>query len=253
MTFNNRKQHIPDTTDKNNHRMDTNEFRRQAHLMVDWMADYIENIEDYPVKSNVEPRQIYNQLPASPPQNGESMDKIFADFQTIILPGITHWQSPNFFAYFPANSSYPSILGEMLTATMGAQCMNWETSPAAAELEERVMNWLKEMTGLPSGWEGVIQDSASSSTLAAILSARERASGYTLNDQGYTGKEKFRIYCSTETHSSVDKAVKIAGLGRGNLRKIGVDSTFAMDPVSLEQQIVQDMSYIFALIEAMTG
>jgi aromatic-L-amino-acid decarboxylase len=228
--------------------MDANEFRHQAHLMVDWMADYLENIENYPVKANIEPGQIYDQLPLSPPQAGESMDKIFTDFQTIILPGITHWQSPNFFAYFPANSSYPSILGEMLTAALGAQCMIWETSPAATELEERVMNWLKEMTGLPTNWEGVIQDSASSSTLAAILSARERASGYTLNDQGYTGKEKFRIYCSTETHSSVDKAVKIAGLGRSNLRKIGVDKNFAMNPVSLEQQIVQDLSNDFTPI-----
>lgn len=228
--------------------MEPNEFRRQAHLMVEWMADYLENIEDYPVKANVEPGQIYDQLPTSPPQSGESMDNIFADFQSIILPGITHWQSPNFFAYFPANSSYPSILGEMLTAAMGAQCMIWETSPAAAELEERVMNWLKEMTGLPPKWEGVIQDSASSSTLAAILSAREKASGYTLNDQGYTGKEKFRIYCSTETHSSVDKAVKIAGLGRGNLRKIGVDNNYAMNPESLEQQIVQDISNDFTPI-----
>lgn len=228
--------------------MDANEFRRQAHLMVDWMADYIENIENYPVKANVEPGQIYDQLPTSPPKTGESMDTIFADFKKIILPGITHWQSPNFFAYFPANSSYPSILGEMLTAAMGAQCMIWETSPAAAELEERVMNWLKEMTGLPPNWQGVIQDSASSSTLAAILSARERASGYLLNDQGYTGKEKFRIYCSTETHSSVDKAVKIAGLGRVNLRKIGVDNTFAMNPVALEQQIVHDLSNDFTPI-----
>src|ERR1035437_5305085 len=144
--------------------MDANEFRRQAHLMVDWMADYLENIENYPVKANVEPRQIYDQIPSSPPQAAAPMDNIFADFQRIIRPGITHWQSPNFFAYFPANSSYPSILGEMLTAAVGAQCMIWETSPAAAELEERVMNWLKEMTGLPSNWEGVIQDSASSST-----------------------------------------------------------------------------------------
>ena len=222
--------------------MDVNEFRRQAHKMADWMADYFENIENLPVKSQVEPLHIYNQLPSSPPVQCESMDIIFEDFKNIILPGITHWQSPNFFAYFPANSSYPSILGEMLTAALGSQCMVWETSPAAAELEEITMNWLKEMIGLPSQWEGVIQDSASSSTLAAILSARERASGYSINDLGFTTREKFRIYCSTETHSSVDKAVKIAGLGKSNLKKIGVDKNFAMNPEALEQTIIQDMS-----------
>ena len=222
--------------------MDANEFRRQAYLMVDWMADYLETIENLPVKSQVEPHEIYNQLPSSPPESSESMETIFEDFKNIILPGITHWQSPNFFAYFPANNSYPSILGEMLTAALGSQCMIWETSPAAAELEEVTMNWLKEMTGLPSHWEGVIQDSASSATLAAILSARERASEFNINEQGFTSKEKFRIYCSTETHSSIDKAVKIAGLGRTNLKKIGVDKNFAMNPEALEQVIVQDMA-----------
>jgi len=222
--------------------MDANEFRRQAYLMVDWMADYLETVENLPVKSQVEPHEIYNQLPSSPPESSESMETIFEDFKNIILPGITHWQSPNFFAYFPANNSYPSILGEMLTAALGSQCMIWETSPAAAELEEVTMNWLKEMTGLPSHWEGVIQDSASSATLAAILSARERASEFNINEQGFTSKEKFRIYCSTETHSSIDKAVKIAGLGRTNLKKIGVDKNFAMNPEALEQVIVQDMA-----------
>jgi aromatic-L-amino-acid decarboxylase len=222
--------------------MDANEFRRQAYRMVDWMADYLETVEKLPVKSQVEPRQIYNQLPVSPPVQSESMDTIFDDFKNIILPGITHWQSPNFFAYFPANNSYPSILGEMLTAAMGSQCMIWETSPAAAELEEVTMNWLKEMTGLPKQWDGVIQDSASSSTLAAILAARESASGFEINEHGFTGREKQRIYCSTETHSSIDKAVKIAGLGRINLKKIGVDQHFAMNTETLEQSIVQDLS-----------
>jgi aromatic-L-amino-acid decarboxylase len=222
--------------------MDAKEFRRQAYLMVDWMADYIENVEKLPVKSQVVPHEIFDKLPSSPPQQSESMETIFEDFKNIILPGITHWQSPNFFAYFPANNSYPSILGEMLTAALGSQCMIWETSPAATELEEITMNWLKQMTGLPSHWEGVIQDSASSSTLAAILAARERASGFSINDQGFTTKEKFRIYCSTETHSSIDKAVKIAGLGRVNLKKISVDKQFALNPEALEHAIVQDMS-----------
>ena len=122
--------------------INTQEFRKQAHLFVDWMADYLDDIEKYPVKSQVLPGEIFKQLPDVPPEESETIEKIFSDFQHIILPGITHWQSPNFFAYFPANSSFPSILAEMLTATLGTQCMIWETSPAAAELEEKVLNWL---------------------------------------------------------------------------------------------------------------
>ena len=155
------------------------DFRKHAHEVVDWIADYLENIEKYPAKSQVQPKDIYNQLPDSAPEQGESMQKIMEDFQNIILPGMTHWQSPNFFAYFPANSSYPSVLAEMLTATLGAQCMIWETSPAAAELEEKVMNWLKQMLNLPKSWHGVIQDTASASTLCALLTAREKYSKYT--------------------------------------------------------------------------
>jgi len=169
------------------------------------------------------------------------MDAIFRDFTDIIMPGMTHWQSPNFFAYFPANSSYPSILAEMLTATLGAQCMKWETSPAAAELEEMMMNWLKEMTGLPADFEGVIQDTASTATLVAILSAREKHAGYRVNSSGFTGSERFRVYCSTETHSSIERAVKIAGLGSGNLIKVGVDGQFRMDPVLLDATIAADI------------
>ena len=129
--------------------MDIPEFRKQAHQMVDWMADYLENIEAYPVKSQVKPKDVYDQIPQDPPEKPETMNDIFEDFKEIIIPGITHWQSPNFFAYFPANSSYPSILGEMLTATLAAQCMKWETSPAATELEEKMMHWLKQLIGLP--------------------------------------------------------------------------------------------------------
>ena len=217
------------------------EFRKHAHEFVDWMADYFEHIEEYPVKSKVQPKEILNQLPEHPPDEGESIGEIMKDFQRIILPGMTHWQSPNFFAYFPANSSYPSVLAEMLTATLGAQCMIWETSPAAAELEERLMNWLKEMLGLPEYWHGVIQDTASSATLCALLTAREKISGFDINEKGFQGYEHLRIYGSTETHSSIDKAVKIAGFGKQSLVKIAVDSQMRLNPELLERQIEKDL------------
>lgn len=221
--------------------MQTNEFRAYAHQFVDWMADYIENIEQYPVKSQVNPRQIFNQLPDNPPEAGESMADIMDDFRQVILPGITHWQSPNFFAYFPANSSFPSVLAEMLTATLGTQCMMWETSPAAAELEEKMMNWLIKMLGLPDHLEGVIQDTASTATLAAILTAREKCSNYRINQSGFTGNSRLKVYCSSETHSSIEKAVKIAGFGRENLVKIGVDNEFKMRADKLADIIKKDI------------
>lgn len=220
--------------------MNNKEFRKYAHQMVDWMADYFENIEEYPVKAQVQPKEIYNQLPEQAPLKGEEMSVIFKDFQDIILPGITHWQHPNFFAYFPANTSFPSILGEMLTATLGAQCMIWDTSPAAAELEERVMNWLRDLMKIPSSFEGVIQDTASTATLTAILSARERVTNFESNQNGIT-QNNFRVYCSTETHSSVEKAVKIAGLGKNNLVKIPVDEQLRMQPAALEKAIQEDL------------
>lgn len=217
------------------------EFRKYAHQLADWMADYYQNIESYPVKSNVKPGDIFNSLPDMPPSYGESMDKILMDFQFGILPGITHWQHPGFFAYFTANTSYPSILAEMLTTAMASQCMIWETSPAAAELEEKVMNWLKSMIGLPANFEGVIQDTASTATLVAILTAREKFTDYSINEQGFTGNEKLRLYCSTETHSSIEKGVKIAGLGRKNLVKVEVDETLAMRSDKLREAIENDL------------
>ena len=220
--------------------MNNKEFRQYAHQMVDWMADYFEQIEDYPVKAQVEPKEIYKQLPEQAPLKGEEMSVIFKDFQDIILPGITHWQHPNFFAYFPANTSFPSILGEMLTATLGTQCMIWDTSPAAAELEERVMNWLRDLMGIPSSFEGVIQDTASTATLTAILSAREKVTNFESNQHGIA-QNNFRVYCSTETHSSIEKAVKIAGLGKNNLVKIPVDNQLRMQATALEKAIQEDL------------
>jgi aromatic-L-amino-acid decarboxylase len=162
------------------------------------------------------------------------------DFDEIIMPGITHWQSPDFFAYFPANTSPASILAEMLTATLGAQCMMWETSPAAAELEEKMMIWLRDLIGLPSVFEGVIQDSASAATLAAILTAREKVTDFSGNIDGLKKSGTLKVYCSEQTHSSVEKAVKISGIGRENLVKIGVRDDFSMDTRKLKDAIIAD-------------
>jgi aromatic-L-amino-acid decarboxylase len=167
------------------------------------------------------------------------MDEIFADFKDIILPGITHWQHPNWYAYFPANNSPPSVLAEMLTAGLGAQCMIWQTSPAAAELEEVVLEWLRKMLGLPDGMNGCIQDTASTATLVALLTAREKATNYQANLQGL--KKPLMVYASAETHSSIEKAVKIAGYGRESLRYIATDDEFAMVPALLEETIMKDI------------
>ncbi len=221
--------------------LDKKDFRKFAHQVVDWMADYYEKIEQYPVKSGVRPGEIFSLFPDTPPEEGEPMEIILNDFEEKIIPGITHWQSPDFFAYFPANSSYPSVLAEMLTATLGAQCMVWETSPAAAELEEKMMHWLMYLTGMPSGFEGVIQDTASTATLTSLLTAREQHSRYTINARGFTGNEKFRIYGSEETHSSIEKAVKIAGFGKENLVICRVRNDFSMDTDHLRKNIQNDL------------
>ncbi|MBC8315458.1 MAG: aspartate aminotransferase family protein [Bacteroidales bacterium] len=222
--------------------MDTKDFREHAHQIVDWMADYLEQIGEYPVTPQISPGDIKKQLPGSAPLNSESFEEIFADFKSIILPGMTHWQHPGFFAYFPANNSEPSILAEMLTATMGSQCMLWLTSPAAEELEERMMEWLRDMLGLPSDFIGVIQDTASSSTLVAILTAREQRTEYEINRRGFTTLHRFRLYTSTQGHSSIDKDVKIAGIGIENLVKVEVDDTYAMVASALEAAIEKDIA-----------
>ena len=224
--------------------MDNNAFRRHAHAFVDWMADYLNDVERYPVRAQVAPGDIKGRIPAVPPVTGEAMELIFADFQREVMPGMTHWQHPSFFAYFPANSSPPSILAEMLTATLAAQCMLWQTSPAASEMEDRVLDWLRQMLGLPSEFRGVIQDSATSATLAAVLAAREKATGWRSNEEGLAALgragEAFTVYCSEEAHSSIEKAVKVAGLGRQNLRKVATDDAFAMSPVALAKAIGAD-------------
>ena len=220
--------------------IDNDEFRKFAHEVADWMADYYKNIEDLPVKPDVQPGEIMASLPNHPPVEGEAIPAIMQDFKSKILPGMTHWQSPNYYAYFPANASYPSLLAEMLTATLAAQCMIWDTSPSAAELEEQMMKWLIEMTGLPDHWSGVIQDGASTATLTSILTAREQKTNYDINNNGFSEGNHFRIYCSTEAHSSIEKSAKIAGIGRNNVVKVPVDKDLAMIPEALEKVIIDD-------------
>lgn len=217
--------------------MDPTDFRRQAHQLVDWMADYLENVQRYPVSPQVQPGDILSQLPAQAPESGENFTAIFKDFEHLILPGMTHWQHPRFFAYFPASTSPPSLLGEMLMATLGAQCMSWLTSPAATELEQQVMHWLRQAIELPDTFTGVIQDSASSATLCALLCAREQRAN--INQQGFS-QQRFRVYASTEAHASIEKAVRIAGLGSDNLVKVPVDAHFAMDVGALREALAAD-------------
>ncbi|MED5227055.1 MAG: pyridoxal-dependent decarboxylase, partial [Pseudomonadota bacterium] len=222
--------------------MDIDEFKKHGHRLVDWMAEYMGSVGKLPVRSQVKPGQITDLLQEKPPKKGESMDSILEDFETNILPGVTHWQHPKFFAYFPANSSPPSVLAEMLTATLGAQCMMWQTSPAATEMETRIMEWLSEMIGLPNNFSGVIQDSASSATLCALLTAREKISGWTVNKSGFNAENsKLIVYTSEESHSSTEKGAKIAGFGRDNIRFIRTDSQFAMCADTLRAQILSDL------------
>jgi len=219
--------------------MEKEDFKKYGYRFVDWVADYFEEIEKYPVLSQVEPGAVREQLPASPPIKGESMESIFEDFKKIIIPGITHWQHPSWYAYFPANVSPPSVLAELLTAGIGAQCMIWQTSPAAAELEEVVLEWLRQMLGLPEGMQGVIQDTASTATLVALLTAREFKTGFESNTKGL--KMPLIIYISEEAHSSVDKGAKIAGYGSENIRRIPTDEAFAMIPEKLEEAVLADI------------
>ena len=224
--------------------MEPDKFRKYANEVVEWMASYMEHVEEFPVKSQAAPGDVFSKIPDKPPLKSESFEQLMSDLDTIIMPGISHWQSPNFYAYFPANVSPPSILAEMIIATLGAQCMIWETSPAATELEEKMMIWLRDMIGLPPEFEGVIQDSASNSTLAAILTAREKATDFDVNENGVQAST-FRVYCSYQAHSSIEKAVKICGIGRKNLVKIPVKSDGSMDAARLEEAIDNDVKQGF--------
>jgi aromatic-L-amino-acid/L-tryptophan decarboxylase len=221
--------------------VDIKSFQKEAHKLVDWMCEYLQNVEKYPVKSKKRPNEILNSLPQKAPQKPQAFTDTFSEFEQKILPGITHWQHPQFFAYFPANSSPPSILGEMLMATLGVQGMSWQTSPAATELEQIMCDWLKPMLGLPSSWHGSIQSTASESTLSSLLTAMSKACGYKNLTHGLKRCGSYTTYCSEQAHSSVEKAVKISGLGIKNLRLIPTDTNFAMDSDKLLAQINKDI------------
>jgi len=225
---------------------DLAQFRRAAHAAVDWVADYLEGIERHPVFPSVKPGEIRARLPAHPPEAAEPFDAILADLDRRVLPGITHWQSPMFFGYFPANASGPAIIGDLISSGLGVQGMMWVTSPAATEVETHVLDWMVELLGLPERFTsttqggGVIQDTASSSTLVALLAARERKTGFASNRIGVKGT--LTAYTSNQAHVSVEKAAGIAGIGRENLRLIDVDRDYAMRPGALERVIQADLA-----------
>ena len=220
------------------------EFRQAGYAVIDWLVDYRARVAELPVKPRVVPGDIRALLPTAAPEQGESFAAIMADLDRVIMPGLMHWQSPNFFGYFPANTSPPSILGDLVSAGLGVQGMLWLTSPACTELESQVLDWLVDALGLPvhfktsSAGGGVIQDSASSATLCALLAARERISDYTVRQAGL--QPGLVAYCSEETHSSLDKAVSIAGIGRAQLRKIATDERLAMQVEILAETIAAD-------------
>jgi aromatic-L-amino-acid decarboxylase len=221
--------------------MPPEEFRRHAHAAVDWMADYLANVGELPVLSPVRPGETAAKLPPSAPRHGEAVEDILRDFRDVIVPGVTHWNHPSFFAYFAITGSGPGILGEMLTAALNTNAMLWRTGPAQTELEARTLDWLRQMMGLPEGLHGTIHDTASISTLIALAAARE-AAGLGVREEGLSGRDlpRLRVYASREVHSSIDKAGVTLGIGMQGTRKIDTDGEFRMDPAALEAAIEQD-------------
>lgn len=236
--------------------MNWDDFAHWGRQIADWGRDYHQGLRARPVRAQVRPGDVAAQLPETPPELPEEMQQIFGDFERIVMPGITHWQHPRFFAYFPANAAPPSMLAEFLVTTLAAQCMLWQTSPAATEMETRMLDWLRQGIGLPDDFHGVIQDSASSATLAAVLVMRERATGWRGNEQGLGAQGRLRIYASAEVHSSVDRAVWVAGIGRENLVRVPTQGPLrGMDPAALADAIKADRAagFIPAGIVACTG
>ena len=224
--------------------MDPEAFRKEAHRIADWIADYFADPERFPVLSRVQPGDIRTALPTSAPEQGESFDAIFADFERVILPGITHWNHPGFFAYFSISGSGPGVLAEFLAAALNVQAMLWRTSPSATELEDVSLAWLRQLIGLPDSFEGVIYDTASISTLHALAAAREEAVAG-VRRRGLPGRTdigQLRVYCSEHAHSSVDKAVILLGLGHEAVRRIEADSDYRMRPDALAAAIQDDRS-----------
>jgi len=224
--------------------MTPDEFRRWGKELVDWIADYRERVADHPVLSQAEPGSVRAKLPDAAPETGDGFEHLLEDLDEIVLPGVTHWQSPDFFAFFPSNASLPSVLGDLVSTGLGVQGMLWATSPACTEVETHVLDWLVPALGLPeaflstSAGGGVIQDSASSATLCALLAARERATGFAATQDGVPGN--LAVYASTQAHSSVEKAVRIAGLGSGHLRLIETDAGLRMRPDALAAAMAED-------------
>ncbi|HLI68765.1 MAG TPA: aminotransferase class V-fold PLP-dependent enzyme [Ktedonobacteraceae bacterium] len=222
--------------------MTPEEFRKVGHQLIDWIADYRANIADFPVMSPVEPGAVRAQLPDAPPENPEAFDNIFRDLEQIIVPGLSHWQHPHFYGYFPANSMLASVLGDYLSTGLGVLGLSWQASPALSELEEVVTDWVRQMVGLSAAWSGVIQDTASTSTLVALMCARERTSNYSLARGGLQAEEKpLIVYASSQSHSSVEKAALLAGFGRANVRIIPIDERYAMRPDALGAAIRADI------------
>jgi len=222
--------------------MTPDEFRVFGHALVDWIAEYRSNLPKLRVMSDRKPGEIRALLPTQPPSEPEPMESLLADLRRVVLPGMTHWSHPSFFAYFPSNSSLPSVLADLVASGLGAQSMSWQTSPAATELEEVMMDWLRRMVGLPETFTGVLQDTASTSTLVALICARERTSRLAQMKQGLQASHPaMTVYASEQAHSSVEKAVRLAGFGLSNLRLIETDSEFALVPQKLEQAISADL------------
>ncbi|MBE2223129.1 MAG: aminotransferase class I/II-fold pyridoxal phosphate-dependent enzyme [Anaerolineae bacterium] len=219
------------------------DFRRVGHEIVDWIADYLDNTEQYPVLSQSKPGEIKSQLPDVPPLQPESLDSIMADFQDIIMPGITHWNHPNFYAYFSNTGSVPGILAEMLITALNVNGMLWRTSPAATELEEVTMDWLRQLLGLADGWDGIIMDGASMSSMVAIAAAREAVEGLDVRTKGmaHATVPQLRVYISEQTHSSLEKGAMVLGIGQENVVKIPVDCENGMDVDALETAVLRDI------------
>jgi len=235
--------------------VDEFDFREWSHRAADWSADYYDTLSKRPVRAQTAPGDIAKQIADAPPDSGEDMETIFADFDRIIPGGMTHWQHPRFFAYFQSNASKAGIIAEQLAAAMAAQCMLWQTSPAATELEEKMTDWLRQAVGLPDAFKGVFQDTASSSTLCAILTMREKALEWRGNKEGLFGQAPIRVYASHRNHSSIDKALWVAGLGQDNLVKIATHEDYAMDLDALRDAIARDRAagYVPAGIVACVG
>jgi aromatic-L-amino-acid decarboxylase len=223
--------------------MDTHDFRLLGHELIDWVADYREHISEYPVMSRAQPGEVAAQLPAEPPRRAEGLATISADLERVVLPGITHWNHPGFFAYFPSNSDLSSVLADLVAAGLGVQGMSWQTSPAATEVEDVVMEWLRQMLGLSDAFSGVIQDTASTATLCALLCARERSSDFSQNRGGLQAEEApLVVYASDQAHSSVPKAALLAGFGAEHLRLLETDDDHALRLDVLETAVREDLA-----------